>query len=393
MRRSFPILLSLLAVTVMPLKARAQQSQRWPADKANAWYEKQPWLVGANYGPATAINQLEMWQADTFDLAQIDKELKWAHDLGFNSMRVFLHHLLWEQDSEGFLKRMDQFLDVAEKHDIGIMFVLFDSVWDPNPKLGKQREPVKGLHNSGWVQSPGKADLLNRERHKLLEEYVKGVVGRFKDDRRVQVWDIWNEPDNTNDNNYGDKGTLGESLGAGFAKQEPPVPVKHKAVEELLAKSFQWAREAGPTQPLTSGVWVGSRKADPNRLIPIEKLQLEQSDVISFHSYDGLEGTRTWVKNLRPYGRPILCTEYMARPNGSRFDPMLKYFKDEKIAAYNWGFVEGKTNTIYPWDSWKKPYAAEPKEWFHDIFRTDGTPYREEEVKYIRSVTGAGKSK
>ena len=385
MNRPSLILLSLLAVTMMPHNARAQQGQPWPADKANAWYEKQPWLVGANYGPATAINQLEMWQADTFDLKQIDKELGWAKGLGFNSMRVFLHHLLWEQDKGGFLKRMGQFLDVAQKHDVGVMFVLFDSVWDPNPKLGKQREPVKGLHNSGWVQSPGKADLLDAGRHKLLEEYVKGVVGHFKGDRRVQAWDIWNEPDNTNDNNYGHNGIL-----EGFAKQEPPVDVKHKAVEGLLAKSFQWARAADPSQPLTSGLWLGRTKADPAKLIPIEKVQLAHSDVITFHSYENLDGTKKWVAELRKLGRPILCTEYMARPQGSQFDPILGYFKQEKIGAHNWGFVEGKTNTIYPWDSWRKPYPDQPPVWFHDIFRTDGEPYKPEEVEYIRRVTGAG---
>src|SRR5688500_18019164 len=219
---------ALLAVAVMPLEARAQQGQVWPAEKATAWYEKQPWHVGANFGPATAINELEMWQADTFDLAQIDKELKWAHDLGFTSMRVFLHHMLWEQDKEGFLKRLDQYLEVSDKHKIGTMIVLFDSVWDPEPKLGKQREPKPGLHNSGWVQSPGKHDLMNKDRHKLLEDYVKGVVGRFKDDRRVQVWDLWNEPDNLNGNSYGEN----------HLKTELPKDVKHKAVEDLLRKSF-----------------------------------------------------------------------------------------------------------------------------------------------------------
>lgn len=368
-----------LALLLMTAMARA--ADRWSADKANEWYEGQPWLVGANFGPSTAINQLEMWQADTFDLETIDRELGWAEDLGFTSMRVFLHHLLWEQDKEGFLKRMEQFLDVAEKHKIGVMFVLFDSVWDPNPALGKQREPQKGLHNSGWLQSPGKADLLNKDRHALLEAYVKGVVGHFKDDQRVQVWDIWNEPDNMNNNSYG-KDKL---------KQEPPMEVKHKAVEELLDKSFTWAREAGATQPLTSGLWLGGHKADPDRLIPIEKVQLAQSDVISFHTYEGLEGTKQWVQRLREHGRPILCTEYMARPQGSHFDPILGYFKEEKIGAYNWGFVAGKTNTIYPWDSWQNPYPEEPEVWFHDIFRPDGTPYDEKEVNYIKRLTGAAK--
>ena len=390
MTRPRTLLLSLAALAMSAITshaAAADAPKRWTPEQANAWYEKQPWLVGANYGPATAINQLEMWQADTFDLAQIDKELGWAHSLGFNSMRVFLHHLLWEQDSAGLLERMDKFLAVADKHKIGVMFVLFDSVWDPEPKLGKQREPKPGLHNSGWVQSPGKHDLMNKERHKLLEDFTKGVIGKFKDDRRVQIWDLWNEPDNMNDNSYGKN----------HLKTELSREEKHKAVGELLPKVFAWAREAKPSQPLTSGVWLGGHKADPNKLIPIEKIQLEESDVITFHCYDNVKGNEIWVKNLRAYGRPLLSTEYMARPNGSEFDPVLGYYKKEKIGAYNWGFVQGKTNTIYPWDSWQKPYvdekgaAKEPPVWFHDIFRTDGTPYREKEVEYIRSVTGAKK--
>jgi hypothetical protein len=376
-----PAALLFVTATVC-LPARGQEKSAaspWPADKANDWYAKQPWLVGSNYITSSAINQLEMWQGDTFDLASIDRELGWAEGLGFNTMRVFLHHLLWQQDKAGFLNRIDQFLEVAHKHHIRIMFVLFDSVWDPEPKLGKQREPRQGLHNSGWVQSPGKADLLDPKRHQLLEDYVKGVVGAYKNDPRIAVWDIWNEPDNLNGSSYGETGTL---------KTELPKDVKHKAVLELLPKAFAWARAAGATQPLTSGLWLGGHKADPTKLIPIEKAQLENSDVISFHSYDPRPGTEKWVANLKAYKRPILCTEYMARPQGSTFDPMLAWFKQEKIAAYNWGFVAGKSNTIYPWDSWQHPYATEPKVWFHDIFRIDGTPYREEEVKYIRSVTG-----
>jgi len=356
----------------------AEPRGRWSEAQANAWREKTGWLVGSNFAPAYAINQLEMWQADTFDLAAIDRELGWAESLGFNSMRVFLHHLLWEQDSAGFLNRMDQFLAVAEKHKIGIMFVLFDSVWDPNPKLGKQRAPQPGLHNSGWVQSPGANDLLDANRHGLLEAYVKGVVARFKDDHRVQVWDLWNEPDNMNDNSYGHK----------KLKLEPEAGRKHEATLALLKKTFGWAREAQASQPLTSGPWIHFRIMDPSKLIPIERLQLEESDVITFHSYGKVDEVKQWVSALKKYGRPILCTEYMARPTGSTFDPVLKYLKDEGIGAYNWGFVAGKSNTIYPWDSWQKAYDGEPPVWFHDIFRTDGTPYRPEEVEYIRRVTG-----
>ena len=344
----------------------------WPVERAKAWGEKHPWLVGSNFAPSTAVNQLEMWQADTFDLATIDRELGWAHELGFNSMRVFLHNILWEQDSREFLKRIDAFLAVADKHKIGVVFVLFDSVWDPFPHAGKQPAPIPGLHNSGWVQGPGAVVLKNLDRHGELKEYVQGVVGRFRDDPRIHAWDLINEPDNTNGNSYG--------------RFEP----KDKATLalRLLEKSFAWAREVGPGQPLTSGVWKGDWSSH-DRLPPMERFQLEQSDIISFHNYGPLEEIRQKVDQLKRYNRPILCTEYMARGAGSRFDPILAYLKEQKVGAYNWGFVSGKSQTIYPWDSWNRRYAAEPKLWFHDIFRVDGTPYDSDETRYIRQVTGA----
>jgi hypothetical protein len=357
----------------------AEPMPRWSVERAQAWQSESGWLVGANYSPAYAINQLEMWQADTFDANAIDRELGWAAGLGFSSMRVFLHHLLWEQDAKGFVERIDQFLKIADRHRIGVMFVLFDSVWDPHPRLGRQRAPQPGLHNSGWVQSPGAADLRDRDRHRLLEAYTRGVVSRFKADRRIHAWDLWNEPDNLNDNSYG----------RNKLKQEPAD--KLELTLELLKKSFAWARAADPIQPLTSGLWVGNRIGDPARLIPIERVQLEQSDVISFHSYGKLEEVKRWVSHLRQHNRPLLCTEYMARSAGSTFDPILDYLKEERIGAYNWGFVAGKTNTIYPWDSWQKPYATEPAVWFHDIFRNDGAPFDVREVEHIRQVTGAKK--
>lgn len=364
--------LSLFVVGEAPAR------DKWTPDQAKAWAKTQPWLVGCNYIPSSAINQLEMWQAESFDPATIDRELGWAEGLGFTSIRVFLHHLPYEQDKDGFLKRIDEFLAIADKHKIGVMLVPFDSVWDPNPKLGKQRDPQPGLHNSGWVQSPGAADLTNPERHKLLEDYVRGVVTKFKDDKRVQAWDVWNEPDNTNGNSYGEKNL----------KQEPAN--KRDLTLPLLAKSFVWARKSDPTQPITSGVWVGNW-ADEKKLAPWERVQLEESDVISFHSYGKLDEIKKCVDNLRRYDRPIVCTEFMARPNGSTFDPVLGYLKEQSVGAHCWGFVNGKSNTIYPWDSWQKRYDGEPPVWFHDIFRTDGTAYRPEEVEYIRKVTGKGK--
>ncbi len=152
--------------------------------------------MGANFNPSSSINQLEFWQEDTFDPETIDRELKWSADLGMNLHRVYLHNLLWKQDSIGFLNRLENYLGLAQKHKIKTMFVLLDDVWHPIPKLGVQPEPVPHVHNSGWVQSPGAEILGDTTRHHELESYIKGVVGHFADDNRVLVWDVYNEPDN-----------------------------------------------------------------------------------------------------------------------------------------------------------------------------------------------------
>jgi hypothetical protein len=365
----------LLFIGCSTTEQQLQPRVKWTPEQANAWYAKQPWLVGCNFTPSSAINQLEFWQAETWDPKTIDRELSWAHALGFTSMRVFLHDIAWKQDPKAFLNRMDDFLDIAHGHDIGIMFVLFDGVWDPFPKAGKQREPRPHVHNSGWVQNPGAEILGNPARHDEMKPYVQDVIGRFRNDKRVQVWDIFNEPDNP----------VGQY-------KDVELPNKKEMALLLLQKAFVWAREMNPSQPLTSGVWIGNW-ADPAKLNAMEKLQLEESDVISFHNYSKVEELKKCVENLKRYNRPILCTEFMARGNGSVFDPHLGYMKSENVAAYCWGFVDGKTQTIYPWDSWKKEYTSEPSPWFHDILRRDGTPYDAKEVHYIKSLTRDAKSK
>lgn len=343
----------------------------WTKEQANDWYAKQGWLVGCDFVPSTAINQLEMWQAATFDTATINRELGWAASLGMNTVRVYLHDLLYQQDAEGFLQRMDAFLQIASRHHIKPLFVLFDSVWDPFPKLGTQREPKPGVHNSGWVQNPGKEALLDSTQYPRLETYVKAVVGKFASDDRVLGWDVWNEPENMN-NEY-------------YRKMEPLN--KADIVLVLLKEAFEWARSANPQQPLTAGLWSGDWSA-PEKLKPIETLMVEESDVISFHNYDSAVSFEKNIVELQRYGRPILCTEYMARGNNSTFEGSLPIAKKYNVAAYNWGLVDGKSQTIYPWDSWKKAYKGEPEVWFHDIFRKDGTPYRKAETDLIKKLTG-----
>jgi hypothetical protein len=346
---------------------------RWSEAKAQQWYAAQPWLVGANFIPADAINQLEMWQLDSFDPDEIDRELGWAEGLGMNTMRVFLHDQLWQQDAPGFQKRIDTFLTIAAKHHIKPIFVLFDSCWDPDPKLGPQRPPIPGVHNSGWVQSPGAKALEDATEYPRLKAFVQGVVGAFANDDRVLAWDLWNEPDNEG--------------GGDYAKREPKN--KEELVAKLLPQVFAWAREEHPIQPLTSPLWTGARWDEPAGLNAVAREQIDESDVISFHNYGWPEEFARRVHELERYHRPLICTEYMARPMGSTFDTILPLAKQLHVAAINWGFVQGKTQTYIPWDSWKRPYVEEqPPVWFHDVLYPDGRPYREREAEILREETG-----
>ena len=366
MKRILLFLAALLIAT--PATARDQ----WSKKEAATWYANQPWLVGSNYTPATAINQLEMWQAETFDPATIDKELGYAEGIGMNTMRVFLHNLVWENDPEGFKRRIDTFLGIAAKHHIKPLFVLLDSCWDPNPVAGPQHPPIPGVHNSGWVQAPGAARLKDASQYGKLESYVKGVVGAFANDSRILGWDVWNEPNNGGGGNY-------------MSTQE-----KNKYVALLLPRVFDWARSVNPTQPLTSGVWIGDHWDDMSTLDAIEKTQVTQSDVITFHDYSWPETFERRARQMMTYGRPVICTEFMARGNGSTFDGSLPIAKRLDIGMMNWGFVDGKTQTRLPWDSWKKPYTSdEPPIWFHEVFRSDGTPYRQAETDLIKRLSAA----
>lgn len=363
----------ILAFSVCAFAAAAPVP-RWSEQKANDWYAQEPWLVGSNYIPKSAINELEMWQEDTFDPAQIEKELGWAESLGMNTMRVFLHDLLW-QDSYAFRKRLDEFLSIAARHHIRPMLVIFDSCWDPSPQLGPQHPPIPGIHNSGWMQSPGAKALSDPSQYARLKTYVQGLVGAYAKDDRILAWDVWNEPGSDNTWNY------------------PKTELSHKdkvaRVAELLPQVFAWAREMNPTQPLTSGVWDVDASKDEAAQGELARIQLDESDVITFHNYSWPEDFRREVAWLRQFKRPVICTEFMARSVGSTFDGILPIAKQERVGAINWGFVAGKTQTYYPWESWEHPYIhREPPVWFHEVLRPDGTPYRQAEADLMRELTG-----
>jgi len=348
------IFFTIVTVATLANGAYCQKARSvWSKDKANEWYAKEGWLRGSNYITSSAINQLEMWQKETFDPATIDRELGYAESIGFNAMRVFLHHLAWQIDPVGFKKRMNDYLAIADKHHMKTLFVIFDDCWNARYKAGEQPVPKVGIHNSGWLRDPGTLYYTEPLLVDTLEKYVKDILTTFKHDKRIVFWDVYNEPGNSG---YGN-----QSL-------------------ELLKKVYKWGREVNPDQPLSSGVWNPA-------LADLNKFQLANDDIITYHNYNKEDEHAKVIDTLKNYGRPLLCTEYMARTRGSRFQNIMPLLKENNVGAFNWGLVSGKTNTIYAWDK-PMPDGGEPKVWFHDIFRKDGTPYSEEEIKFIKSLTG-----
>ncbi|WP_374950500.1 1,4-beta-xylanase [Mucilaginibacter sp.] len=339
-------------VTINVSAQRAPAGKVWTAEKANAWYAKHKWMSGSDFIPSTAINQLEMWQANSFDPTTIDMELGYAEGIGFNTMRVFLYSLAWQQDKAGFKKRIDQYLTIANKHHIQTIFVFFDDCWNAAAKIGLQPAPKVGIHNSGWLQDPGNRES-NPGETVLLEAYVKDVMTSFKHDKRILLWDLYNEPGNS-------------------AKKDKSMG--------LLVKIFGWARTVNPDQPVSAGLWDWSFES-------LNAYQAINSDIVTYHDYTDEKSHLKTIQLLKSHGKPLICTEYMARTRGSRFANVMPMLKQEHVGAINWGFVMGKTNTIYAWDN-PMPDGSEPKEWFHDIFRKDGTAYKPEEVEVIRKLNG-----
>ena len=336
-----------------PQAAAAPAGQVWSTEKARVWGRAHAWISGANFTPSTAINQLEMWQAATFDPATIDRELGYAEGIGFNTMRVFLHSLAWQQDPAGFKQRLDTYLGLADKHHIQTLFVFFDDCWNKMPQAGPQPAPKTGVHNSGWMQDPGEPVSRDSVAFVKLKPYVTDVLTRFAHDKRILLWDLYNEPGNSD-------------------KLDTSLP--------LVRNVFAWARAVNPDQPLSVGVWNLGFTA-------LNQYQVLHSDIVTYHNYDETAAHKQEIALLKTHGRPLICTEYMARPRNSRFANIMPLLKKENVGALNWGLVDGKTNTKYQWDV---PIAdgSEPVEWFHEVFRKDGAPYRRDETDLIRKLNG-----
>lgn len=328
--------------------------ESWSVQKANHWYDRMPFLAGCNYFPRNAVNQIEMWQKESFSPEIIDEELGWAEELGFNTLRVFLQSTVWKADPEGFMQRIDHFLEIADRHGMKTMLVIFSGAGGVNNRLGPQPEPIPGRHNNFFCGDPdlkpdGTEDI---DSYPVLEHYVKQLIKKFKHDKRILAWDLWNEP--------------------GWRNQ------KGVTAFNLLPKVVSWVREMEPSQPLTIGVWNTD-------LVNLNRFISAVSDITSFHSYSDQHEILTMLtERYKPLGRPVICTEYMARTFNCHFETLLPLFKAERTGAISWGLVDGKMNTKWPWQ-WDKG-TQEPTPWFHDILHSDGTPYDAKEAKFIRQL-------
>lgn len=339
----------------------------WSAEKAWDWYNRQPWPCGFNYVPANAVSYTEMWMDYCFDPALIDRELALAQGIGFNCARVVLPFVVWENEPEGFKRRLEKFLEICRLRSIRVMPALFDDcAFGPitDPVFGRQPDMVPGLYASGWTPSPGHGMVRDPSTWPRLEKYVKDVIGAFRDDSRLWVWDLYNEPTN------------GVSMGGTSA---PLGDVSLPLAENV----FAWAREANPVQPLTVGEWNGNAK--------LNNLTRQSSDIITFHDYSAPEGLEKHVREIKRLGRPALCTEWLNRGAGSTVAGCLPIFRREGIGAMHWGFVNGRTQTHLNWGH--LPGQPDPPAWQHDLLRLDYSPYDPVEIdlfKISRPEHGGG---
>lgn len=326
--------------------------EKWSVEQANKWYTDKKWIVGCNYVPATAVNSTEMWQSGSFDRETISKELRLAKESGFNSCRVFLQYILWESEREKMLENFETFLTIAKLNEITVMPILFDDCAFDNrdPYLGKQDDPVPGVHNSRWTPSPGMANADNLEIYPKLEQYVKEIISLYKEDERIIVWDLYNEPGNSE---RGEKSWI------------------------LLEKVFEWARACEPSQPLTAGVWCFSE---------FDRKCAELSDVISFHSYLSYDKTLAQIESLKVYNRPLFCTEWLFREGENKIETHMPLFKENKVGIYNWGLVKGKTQTNLSWATMQGHPNPNPIVWQHDLFDENHKPYSQEEIDFIKKI-------
>lgn len=355
-------------------------TDRWTEAEANRWSQARPWICGCNFLPSTAVNFIEMWHPETFDLPTIEQELGWAAETGFNAIRINLNWLGWVHDRDGLMDRLDRFMGTA--HRLGILTVpcLFDDCGfgGQEPQWARQPDPVPGVHNSRAIASPGRATVMDSAAHPRLGAYVRDVIGSFRNDRRILFWDLYNEPGNRMEFHRQGFSTFPGAL-------EGPA-------QALMQASFAWARAASPEQPLTVGAWTAAPggAVGQSYTTDIDRSALALSDIISFHAYLDRASVAAIIDRLRGQNRPMFCTEWMARAVDSRIADQLSLFRGRGVGCFQWGFVRGRTQTHLPWpEALVAAHGGTARRdlWFHDLLDSDGAPYDPAEIDTIRRAT------
>ena len=360
------ILVCLLLSSVAAI-AQTGKPSRWSEARPTPGTRKQPWLVGSNYTPATAINELEMWQADTFDPKTIDKELGWAEGLGMTTMRVFLHDLAWQQDAAGFRERIDRFLDIAAKHHIKPLFVLFDSCWDPNPAAGPaaRADSLASTIPAGCrVPAPRRCrirtqvsaarSLRQGRRRRVRQGSARARLGRLERARQHQ-------------------------RRAATAQQEPKnkVELVLALLPQVFAVGARGGRRAAADVRRLEGRLVVRRQAVADGA--------DSARTVGRHLVPQLR-QRRGIREADPVAAALPSADPLHRVHGARQRQHVRGIaarsrRSTTSRRSTGASSPGKTQTYLPWDSWQKPYVdREPAVWFHEIFKQDGTPYKQEEV-------------
>ncbi len=355
---------------------------RWTEDQANAWWQVQHWPAGCNFLPSSAVNFLEMWRDESFDRATIARELCWAADIGMNAIRTNLHYLVWKHDRDGLQARFEWFLGAASEHGLSVMPVLFDDCGfgGAEPVWGAQPDPVPGVHNSRAVASPGRAAVMDRDQWPEFRAYLQDILRAHADDPRILAWDLYNEPGNR----------MIFAAHGGYREYDPALAAHSKA---LMEHCFAWAREIALSQPLTVAAWRTPKLGHdaPAFDDPVDRQALALSDIISFHAYCDLAHAQRYLAQLRAHRRPVLITEWMARTIDSCIADQLPLYHAHKVGAFNWGLVQGRSQTDQPWPLELQAvhgHVEVPDRWFHDLLWPDGRAYDAAEIDVIARLTG-----
>lgn len=355
--------------------------ERWTRADAMAWSASRPWTCGFNFLPSSAVNFLEMWRGETFDAATIERELGWAAGIGFNAMRVNPHFLVWKHDRDGLIERIDHVMALGARLGIDTVLCLFDDCGfgGAEPEYGPQPDPVPGVHNSRAVANPGRATVMDPAARGALEAYLRDIVGTFRSDRRILFWDLYNEPGNRMIFEQG-----------GYREYDAALEGHSKT---LMEASFAWARAEAPEQPLTVAAWTTPLPGTdlPPYQTEIDAAALALSDIVSFHAYWDTAHVARFIAHLARLGRPMVCTEWMARAVRSRIEDQLRLFRDAGVGCFQWGFVKGRTQTHLPWpaDLVSAHGGLSTRDvWFHDVLHEDGSPYDPKEIATVMELTG-----